>query len=170
MAYIDAIFDRDADSIKVVERRDGERKFQEYPVKYTFYFKDPRGKYQSIFGDPLQRVVCKNTKDFRKEVAINRDKTLFESDVNPIFQCLSENYLNQDAPKLNIAFFDIETDFDPERGFADPSDPFMGITSITVCLQWMDALITFAIPPKTMTIEQARESVAEFDNTFIYER
>ena len=25
----------------------------------------------------------------------------------------SENYLTQDAPKLNIAFFDIETDFDP---------------------------------------------------------
>lgn len=170
MSYVDAIFDRQSDVIRVVERRDGKRIFQDYPVKYTFYYEDPKGKYQSVYGDALSRVVCKSTKDFRKEVAINKNKGLFESDVNPIFQCLSEHYLNQDAPKLNIAFFDIETDFDPERGFADPADPFMPITAITVHLQWMDALITFAIPPKTMTMEQAKESVAEFDNTFIYER
>ena len=114
------------------------------------------------------RVVCKNTKDFRKELAINKGKKMFESDVNPIFQCLSEHYLNQDAPKLNVAFFDIETDFDPERGFADPSDPFMPITAITVHLQWLDALVTFALPPKTLTMEQAQAEVAEFDNTYLY--
>lgn len=170
MAYIDAIFDRDADSIKVVERRDGKRKFQEYPVKYTFYFKDPKGKYQSIFGDPLQRVVCKNTKDFRKEVAINRDKTLFESDVNPIFQCLSENYLNQDAPKLNVAFFDIETDFDPDKGYADPSDPFMPITSIAVYLQWLETMVCLAVPPKTMTMEQAKEAIEGIPNVMLFEK
>jgi len=170
MAYVDAYFDRDADVIRVVERRDGERHYQDYPVKYTFYYEDPKGKYQSVYGDSVSRVVCKSTKDFRKEVAINKNKGLFEADVNPIFQCLSENYLNQDAPKLNIAFFDIETDFDPERGFADPADPFMPITAITVHLQWMDALITFALPPKTMTMAEAQESVKDFDNTFLYER
>src|SRR6056300_799424 len=157
MSYVDAFFDRDQDIIRVVERKDGKRHFHEYQAKYTFYYKDPRGKYKSVYGDPLSKIICKNTKDFRKEIAINRDKTLFESDVNPIFQCLSENYLNQDAPKLNIAFFDIETDFDPDRGFADPSDPFMPITAITVHLQWLDALITLAIPPKGLPIEQARE-------------
>ena len=109
MSYVDAVFDRDQDIIRVVERKDGKRHFHEYQAKYTFYYEDPRGKYKSIYGDPLTRIVCKNTKDFRKEVAINKNKNLFESDINPIFQCLSENYLNQDAPKLNIAFFDIET-------------------------------------------------------------
>jgi len=168
MSYVDALFDRDQDLIRVVERKDGKRHFHEYPAKYTFYYKDPRGKYKSVYGDPLQRIVCKNTKDFRKEVAINKNKDLFESDINPIFQCLSENYLNQDAPKLNIAFFDIETDFDPERGFADPSDPFMPITAITVHLQWMDALVTFAVPPKTLSMEQAQEQVKDFDNTYLY--
>ena len=112
------------DIIRVVERKDGKRHYHEYNAKYTFYYEDQRGKYKSVYGDPLTRIVCKNTKDFRKEVAINKGKNLFESDINPIFQCFSENYLNQDAPKLNIAFFDIETDFDPERGFADPADPF----------------------------------------------
>ena len=168
MPYVDAFFDRDADIIRAVERRDGKRHFTEYQAKYTFYYEDQRGKYKSIYGDPLTRVVCKNTKDFRKELAINKGKKMFESDVNPIFQCLSEHYLNQDAPKLNVAFFDIETDFDPERGFADPSDPFMPITAITVHLQWLDALITFAIPPKTLTFEEAQAEVAEFDNTYLY--
>ena len=168
MPYVDAFFDRDADIIRAVERRDGKRHYQEYQAKYTFYYEDPKGKYKSIYDDPLIKVVCKNTKDFRKELAINKGKKMFESDVNPIFQCLSEHYLNQDAPKLNVAFFDIETDFDPERGFADPSDPFMPITAITVHLQWLDALVTFALPPKTLTMEQAQAECAEFENTYLY--
>jgi DNA polymerase elongation subunit (family B) len=154
--------------IKIVERKDGARIFREQPVKYTFYYKDQKGKYKSVYGDPLSRIVSKNTKDFRKEIAINRDKTLFESDINPIFQCLSENYLNQDAPKLNIAFFDIETDFDPERGFADPSDPFMGITSVSVYLQWLETMICLAVPPKTLTMEQATELVADIPNVMLF--
>ena len=170
MSYVDAIFDRDADIIRAVERRDGKRKFTEYPIKYTFYYEDPRGKYKSVYGDPLTRVVCKTTKDFRKEVAINNSKKLFESDINPIFQCLSENYLNQDAPKLNIAFFDIETDFDPERGFADPSDPFMPVTSISVYLQWMETMVCLAVPPKTLTIEQAKVELEGIENVMLFEK
>ena len=170
MSYVDAFFDRDSDIIRVVERKDEKRHFHEYQAKYTFYYKDERGKYKSVYGDPLTRIVCKNTKDFRKEVAINKDKQLFESDINPIFQCLSENYLNQDAPKLNIAFFDIETDFDPERGFADPSDPFMPITSISVYLQWLETMVCLAVPPKTLTIEQAKKELDGIENVMLFEK
>jgi len=170
LSYVDAFFDRDHDMIKIVERKDGARIFREQPVKYTFYYKDQKGKYKSVYGDPLSRIVSKNTKDYRKEIAINRDKTLFESDINPIFQCLSENYLNQDAPKLNIAFFDIETDFDPERGFADPSDPFMGITSVSVYLQWLETMICLAVPPKTLTMEQATELLKDIPNVMLFEK
>ena len=169
MPYIDAFFDRDADVINVVERKDGKRIYQQYPTKYTFYYEDQRGKFRSVYGDPLSRIVCKNTKEYRKELAINKNKRLFESDINPIFQCLSENYINQDAPKLHIAFFDIETDFDPNRGFAPTNDPFMPITAITVHLQWMDSLVTLAIPPKSLSVADARELVKDFSNTFIFE-
>lgn len=161
MAYVDAFFDRDSDIIRVVERKDGKRHFHEYQSKYTWYYEDPRGKYKSIYGDPLTRVVCKSTKDFRKELAINKGKKMFESDVNPIFQCLSENYLNQDAPKLNVVFWDIETDFDPERGFAPVEDPFMPITAITVHLQWLDMLVTVAMPPKGLPMEEAEAMCKE---------
>jgi len=170
MSYVDALFDRENDIIKVVERNDkGERVFKEHPVRYTFYYPDARGKFQSIYGDPLTRVVCKNSKDFRKELAINSGKDLYESDINPIFVHLSENYLNQDAPKLNICFFDIEVDFDPERGYSTPEDAFMPITAITVHLKWLDKLITLAMPPKTLTMEQAKESIKDIPDTHLFD-
>ena len=168
MSYIDGYFDRSSDIIRVVERQNKERIFKEYPIKYTFYHEDPGGKFKSTTGKPLSRIVSKNTKDFHKELAINRNKTLFESDINPIYQCLSENYLNQDAPDLNIAFFDIEADFDPEKGFSQPSDPFMPITAITVSLQWLGTMVTFAIPPKTMDITEAKELTKGIDNVYLY--
>jgi len=169
LSYVDAWFNRDEDVIKIVERnKKGEREYKDYPVKHTFYYKDPKGKHQSIYGDPLSRIVCKNTKELRKEQAINSGKQLFEADINPIFVCLSEHYLNQDAPKLNVAFWDIEVDFDPERGYASPDDAFMPITAIAVHLQWLDTLVCLAVPPKTMTMEQAKEAVAEFPNTYLF--
>ena len=170
MSYVDALFDRDSDIVRVVERKDGKRKYTEYPIKYTFYYEDPKGKHRSIYGDPISRIVCKNTKEFRKELAINKGKKMYESDINPIFQCLSENYLNQDAPKLNIAFFDIETDFDPERGFADPADPFMPITSISVYLQWMETMICLAVPPKTLTMDEAKAELEGIENVMLFEK
>jgi DNA polymerase elongation subunit (family B) len=170
MSYVDAWFDRENDIIKVVERnKKGEREFRDIPVKHTFYYKDPRGKFQSIYGDPLNRIICKNTKELRKEQAINSGKQLFESDINPIFSTLSEHYLNQDAPKLNVAFFDIEVDFDPERGYASPDDAFMPITAIAVYLQWLETMVCLAIPPKKLPMEEAKEMVKEFPNTYLFD-
>ena len=169
MSYVDAWFDRDNDVIKVVERnKKNEREYRDIPVKHTLYYKDPRGKFQSIYGDALSRIVCKNTKDFRKEQAINSGKQLFEADINPVFVCLSENYLNAEPPKLNVAFFDIEVDFDPERGYSTPEDAFMPITSIAVHLQWLETLVCFAVPPKTLSWEEAQEAVKDFPNTMLF--
>ena len=170
MSYIDAFYDRDDDIIRVVERDDkGQRHFKDYPAKHLFYYYDPRGKYQSIKGEPLSRVTCKNIKELRKELAIHSNKRLYESDINPIYRCLEDHYLNVDAPKLNVAFFDIEVDFDPERGYASPEDAFMPITAIAVHLQWLDTLICLAIPPKTMSMDEAKKSVEEFPNTMLFD-
>ena len=156
--------------IKIVERsKEGKREFRDIPVKYTFYHSDARGKFQSIYGDPLSRIVCRNSKDFRKEMAIHSNKKLYEADINPIFACLSEHYLNQDSPNLHVAFWDIEVDFDPERGYASPDDAFMPITAIAVHLQWLDTLVCLAVPPKGMSIAQAEEQVKDFPNTHIFD-
>jgi len=170
MSYVDAFYNRDTDTIHVVERdTNGKRQFKEYPARYLFYYPDAKGKYTSIYGDPLNRVTCKNLKDFHKEQKIYSSRKLYESDINPIFRCLEDNYLNQDAPKLNVAFFDIEVDFDPERGYASPEDAFMPITSIAIHLQWLDTLVCFAIPPKTMNMEEAQESIKGIPDTFLFE-
>ena len=169
MSYVDAVWDRENDLVKVVERDPKKgRSHQDYPSRYLFYYPDSRGKYRSIYGESLAKVTCKNYKEFQKELRIHSNQKLYESDIKAVFRCLEENYLGKDAPKLNVAFFDIEVDFDPERGYASPDDPFMPITAITVCLQWLDSLVTLAIPPKTLTIEQARELVKDFPNTFLF--
>jgi len=168
--YVDAFFQRDADIVKIVERStEGKRVFKEFPVRYTFYHTDPKGKFQSIYGEPLSRVVCRNSKDFRKELSIHNNKKLYEADINPIFSTLSENYLNAETPKLNVAFWDIEVDFDPERGYASPEDAFMPITAIAVHLQWIDTLVCLAIPPKKMSVAEAEELVKDLPNTHIFD-
>jgi len=170
MSYVDAFYDRDQDKILVVERDDkGQRHYKEHQARHLFYYKDSKGKYTSIYGDPLTRVSCKNIKELRKELAIHSNKKLFESDINPIYRCLEDNYLNVDAPKLNVAFFDIEVDFDPERGYASPDDAFMPITAIAVHLQWLDTLVCLAIPPKSMSMTEAQKSVEEFSNTMLFD-
>jgi DNA polymerase elongation subunit (family B) len=170
LSYIDALFDRDKDRIHVVERINGVRKYQEFPAAYIFYYDDPRGKFRSIFDTPVSRFSSRNNKEFRKEMRMHSGKNLFESDINPVFRCLAENFLGADAPKLHTAFFDIETDFDPVRGFSSTEEAFNKITAITVYLDWLDQLVTLAIPPKSMSMVTAREIAAEFDNTFMFEK
>ena len=170
MSYIDALFDREHDRIHTVERRNGERVYKEYPANYIFYYDDPRGKFKSIYGTPVSRFSTRNNKEFRKEVRIQSNKQLYESDINPIFRCLEENYKDQDAPELHTAFFDIEVAFDQERGFSPVTDPFNPITAISVYLDWLDQLVTLAVPPKGLSWATAQELVADFENTILFER
>ena len=170
MSYVDAIWNRETDIVSVVERDPKKgRIFQEFPARYVFYYPDQKGKHTSIYGDSLSKVVSKNWKDHIKEQKIHSGHKLYESDINPVFRVLEENYLGQDAPKLNVAFWDIEVDFDPERGYASPEDAFMPITAIAVHLQWLDTLVCLAVPPKTMTMEEAQESIKDIPNTILYE-
>ena len=168
MSYVDAIHSRDEDRIYVVERgSDGKRHYTEYPANYVFYYPDNKGKHRSIYGNPVSRFSTRKRAEFEKERRIHGGKELFESDVNVVFRCLSENYLGVDAPKLHTCFFDIEVDFDPEKGFSPTSDPFNPVTAISMYFDWLDQCITLVIAPKHMTIETAWEIVREFPNCFL---
>jgi DNA polymerase elongation subunit (family B) len=168
LSYIDALFDRERDRIHVVERRNGLREYKEYPAEYRFYYDDPRGKFRTIYGTPVSRFSTRNSKEFRKELKIQSSKSLYESDINPVFRCLEENYRGQDAPRLHTVFFDIEVDFDPERGFSRPEDPFNPITAISVYLDWLDQLVTLVRLPRHMSERTAQEISAEFPNCFVF--
>jgi len=157
MSYVDAFHDTTKDKILVSERVDGKRHIVTLQPEYNFYYADPRGKARSVYGDPVTEVRCKSLKDFRKNVAINKKSgKMFETDVRPINKTLEKNYLNAEIPKLHTAFFDIEVDFDPVKGFSSPEDAFMPITAIGVYLDWMDAMVCLAVPPKTLDWQQAQ--------------
>jgi DNA polymerase elongation subunit (family B) len=169
MSYVDGYFNRDKDCLHVVERVNGQRVYKDFPARYQFYYKDPRGKYTSIFGDKLDRVVCNTSKKFNTEKKIHGHKKLFESDINPLFRCFSENYDPTETPELQTAFFDIETDFNQEKGFAPPEDPFNAVTAVSVHLSWLSRTICLAIKPDTLTKEQATEICNKFDDTMLFD-
>lgn len=172
MSYVDAYYNKSKDIVNVVERRDGKRVYQDFPAWRTFYVRDDRGSHTSIHGEKVRQIKVKRLKDMHKELRINSDKKIYESDIKPEVRCLAENYLGKDSPKLNVAFFDIEVDFDADKGFAPPEDPFMPITAITTHLQWLDQLVTFVIPPKHMRdgegLQEAQRLCDKFENTFMY--
>ena len=171
MSYIDALYKKDEDKVYVVERNlKNERVFTEYDARYVFYYPDNKGKHRGMSGETLQRVVCNTQKEFIKEQRIRSNKTLYEQDINPVFRCLEENYLGKETPKLNTMFFDIEVDFDPEKGYATTDDPFMPITAISCYMSWTDQLVTFAVPPKTITMGEAKMHVERFENTMLFEK
>jgi len=169
LSYIDAIHDRDSDRIFVVERQpDGKRTYNEFPANYTFYYSDPKGKYRSIYGDAISRFSTRRRSEFEKEKRIHSNKKLYESDINVVFRCLSENYLNYEPPKLYTCFFDIEVDFDPEKGFSPTSDPFNPVTAISMYLDWQDTLVTLVITPKHMSDETAQDLTSDMTNTILF--
>jgi DNA polymerase elongation subunit (family B) len=166
---VDAVHSRDDDRIFVVERdQNGKRQYKEYPTNYVLYYPDHKGKHRSIYGDPVSRFSTRKRQEFEKEKRIHSGKKLFESDVPVTFRCLSENYLKADVPKLHTCFFDIEVDFDPEKGFSPTSDPFNPVTAISLYLDWQDTLVTLVIAPKHMSPETAQEICNEFENCMLF--
>lgn len=169
MSYVDAIYDRDRDNITVIERdRSGNRVIKNYPAVYTFYYDDARGKHRSVYDTPVSKFTTRKRSEFRRELSLRRGVRTYESDINPVFRCLSENYLNVDPPKLHTCFFDIEVDFDPDRGFAPTTDPFNRVTAISLYHDWMDTLITLCVPPSGMDAKTYNAIAENFENTLVF--
>ena len=168
MSYVDAMHVREKDQILVVERIDGNRVYTTMPCNYTLYYPDPRGNHKSIFGDTLGKFSSNSGKAFQREKKLLERKQLFESDINPVFRCLSENYRHKEAPTLNIGFFDIEVAFDTKRGFAPTEDPFNNVTAISVYLNWVNQLVTLCMPPPGMALAEAERICAKFENCILF--
>lgn len=149
MTYVDGMLNKDADEIYVVERVNGQRVYKTYPTSYVFYYENPLGgTHKDMWGRPVSRVSYSSNRKFQQELRLQSNRKIYESDINPIFRCLEENYLGAETPVLNIGFFDIEVDFDPLRGFAKPWDPFSAITAISVYLTSDETLYTLVLKPE----------------------
>ncbi len=167
MSYTDAFLDRDKDIIHVVERKNNKRYFLQHPAVYVFYYPDKKGKYKSIFGENLTKVVCNGKKQFSKEKRIHSNKKLYESDVNPVFRFLEENYPDRFAPELNLGFFDLEVAFNTELGFAPPDDPFNPITAVALHLSNLQKTICLVVKPDSFSKEIAENIANSFPDTFL---
>jgi DNA polymerase elongation subunit (family B) len=168
MSYVDAIIERERNQILVVERdKNGKRLFVTHPTKYVVYWPSERGKWTSIHGTKLDRFQTTKSKEFQKELALLPKVKLHESDINPIFRCLYDNYKDAPTPNLNVGFFDIEVDFDPTRGFSSPDDAFSPITAISIYLNWIGKNFTLVIKPKGTSKEAAQAIVEEFEDTVL---
>jgi DNA polymerase elongation subunit (family B) len=165
--YVDAFFDRRADIIRISERRNGKRLLIDYPPIYEFFVEDPNGKHISTHGERARQIRCRSDREFKRNIATNRGKKLFESDIKPVHKILEKHYLTEDAPKLNVAFFDIEVSFDPKQGYSQPEDAFTPITSIGIYLQWTNLMICLAVPPSGLTHQQAESLTAHLENVII---
>ena len=155
MSYVDAMHDKEKDEILIVERIDGQRVYNTLPANYVFYYEDPRGgRYKDMWGRPVSKSQFTSNKAFQRELKMYSGRKTYESDVNPIFRCLEENYMGVESPVLNIGFFDIEVDFDPQRGFASPWDPFSAITAISVHRTSDDTLYTVCLKPNLPVVDK----------------
>ena len=116
MSYVDAFLDREKNVVHVVERTpQGERKFVTHPTQYVEYWPQDTGKYTNIYGDKLNRFRTTRNQEFQREIRMLPQDKLFESDINPIFRCLYQNYREQASPDLHVGFFDIEVDFEDKK-------------------------------------------------------
>lgn len=171
--YVDALFKRGGDSevIRIVERVNGKRVYTEFPPDYHFYLSDPKGTHKTIYGNPVKKIVPRTFVEKQKILkTLSYNSKKWESDVDPIFRCLEEHYPSGEAPALHIAFFDIETSFDKKLGWSEASEANNYITSISIHLQWLDEIICLAIPPPTLTAEEAQAIAAEVGNVVLFDK
>lgn len=170
--YVDAIVDKDTNTVKVVERVNGKRKFIEYPVKYKLYYQHASGSNIGIDNKPAKKF---ETDQYNKMLKFKKDlesqnKKIYEDDIKPISRVLEENYMNAKTPILHLRFFDIEVDFDIEKGgFAKPENPTNKITAISVYLSEFKQLVTLTIPPKSISKIDAENMLKDIPNVFVFE-
>lgn len=169
MTYVDALYDKSRDVILVSERVNGKRLITEHRPDYNFYIPDPQGRHRSITGERVLEIRCKNSTEFRKNLAMNSHKTTYESDIKPVNKLLSKHYNGVDTPRLHTAFFDLEVGFDPLRGFSSPREAFMPITAIGVYLEWLETMVCLAVPPPTLTWSQAQKISEQIPNVVLFE-
>jgi hypothetical protein len=169
MTYVDAFWNRDRNTIEVVERVNGQRVMTTWPTRFLVGWPSGKGRHKSIFGTDLEVFETNKYEEFQRELRMIDRAKQFESDINPVFRCFYDHYKNAPLPKLNVAFWDIETGWDPVRGFSSPNEAFNPITAISVYCNWLDRNFTLVIKPNLLTKKESLDIVNKFDDTVLCE-
>jgi len=164
MGYINAI--KVKNEILVWERNDGKRTSVLHPAPYYLYIKDGTGEYTSIYDDKLTRKDYTTVREFNEAKAqySGMGIEMFESDIQPELKLLSNKYYGVEAPKLHTTFYDIENDYNLDRGYATLEDPYAPINAIALYNDWQDRMVVYAVPPKSYSGTTDPKEVLEQKN------
>lgn len=148
-SYVGAAFDWDDDAVLVWERTDpAQRTLRRVKAPRYFYVPDDDGEYTSIFGDKLEKLVFDSVEEFNNAVKAYPPRFRHESDIQPLFKVLMNEYYGRPSPVLNFAFIDIETDTRKALGWSTVTNPYAPINAVTIYQSWTQKYITLLLPPK----------------------
>ena len=167
MTYVDAFWNKERNTIDVVERVNGKRLYKTWPTRFVVGWPSAKGRATSIYNTPLDKFETNKWEEFQRELRMIPKEQQFESDINPVFRCFYDHYKNTETPRLHVAFFDLEVDFHPEKGFSGIDEAFNPITAVSVYCDWLGTNFTLVLKPKTYTQAQAQEICEKFDNTVL---
>lgn len=160
--YVDGYMDRKrtGEVLHVAERINGQRILRELEPVYEYYVESPNGTYKTVNGTLAERFEFTRHSEMKKSLdSTHVGRTIYESDCNVTFKTLAKHYMGKPSPELNIAYFDIETDFHKKFGYAPPSDPFNRVTAISLYQSWTGKDFVFTLPPADMDLVEAQDIV-----------
>lgn len=158
--YVGASFDWDTDSVLVWERDNiNERILRRHKAPRYFYVPCADGVYTSIFGEKLEKIECENVDEWNLLLKQYPPSIRHESDIQPLFKILMNEYYKKPNPVLNFAFLDIETDVRMSVGWSTIANPYAPINAVTVYQSWTDKYFTYTVPPKGYDTTNLAEDV-----------
>jgi DNA polymerase elongation subunit (family B) len=165
--YVGATFDYDTSEVRVWTRAPGgKRELKRHAAPWYFYVPDENGSYTSIFREKLAKHEFSSKDEMRD--AFRHFKRRYESDIQPHFKVLMNEYYSLPVPEVHYAFIDIEVDYKKKLGFSSPENPYAPINAVTIYQSWTNTYLTFAVPPpewdgKLPTKEQQKDLAFGFE-------
>ena len=173
--YVGYLQDSRNNILRVVERINGQRVFEDFPLILEYYVPDKDGYYEGYDGQRLRKIELKSTYDLKKhkeECEKNNIKT-YEMNFSLPNKVLYKNFKQGEFPELHKSFVDIEVD---RAGFEYLTvkelikSACCPINAISIYNDWMGTLFTLMLRPETLTKEEALAICQKFDNTFLFDR
>ena len=174
MTYISSVLTNDRKHVKVWSRTKKGRVLKKYDAPYYFYIPHAEGTYTDVYGIPLKRLDYNAANDFfdAKKAFETKNVKLYESDIQPHYKVLSENFYGKDIGKLHVTFFDIEVDYDPDVGFSSTQNPYAPVSSVALYHAHSDRTVVLVVPPETrpdFTYDDLPEDIIESGEIVICE-
>ena len=173
--YIGHYQDSRNNVLRVVERINGKRVYEDFPLVLEYYIPDKDGYYLGYDGQRLKKIEVANMHELKahKDLAEDQHLKTYELNFNIPNKVLYKHFKQGEFPTLHKSFVDIEVD---RAGFEYLTvkqlikNACCPINAISIYNDWMETLFTLMLKPETITKDEALEICAKFDNTYLFDR